>query len=62
MLFGTTIAENISYGRDGVTQEEIEKAAKESNAHNFIMSFPKVCRCNVALQDNLFTNFANIDL
>ncbi|CAH1796934.1 unnamed protein product [Owenia fusiformis] len=40
ILFGTTIAENIRYGRDDVTQQEIEQAAKESNAHNFIMEFP----------------------
>ncbi|CAH1787977.1 unnamed protein product [Owenia fusiformis] len=40
VLFATTIAENIAYGRDGVTQAEIEMAAKEANAHNFIMQFP----------------------
>ena len=39
-LFATTIAENIRYGREGVTQEEIEAAAKAANAHNFIMSLP----------------------
>ena len=42
ILFGTTIAENIRYGRDGVTQDEIESAAKEANAHSFITTFPKV--------------------
>eukprot|EP00058_Branchiostoma_floridae_P023304 XP_002608794.1 hypothetical protein BRAFLDRAFT_89659 [Branchiostoma floridae] len=41
VLFATTIAENISYGRAGVTQEEIEKAAKEANAHDFIKRLPK---------------------
>ncbi|XP_023932082.1 multidrug resistance protein 1A isoform X3 [Lingula anatina] len=40
VLFATTIAENIRYGRDGVTQEEIEKAAKEANAHDFISQLP----------------------
>ncbi len=40
ILFGTTIGENIRYGRDGVTQEEIEKAAKEANAHDFILKLP----------------------
>jgi len=39
-LFNTTIAENIRYGCPTATQEEIEDAAKKSNAHNFIMSFP----------------------
>ena len=41
-LFATTIAENISYGRDGVTQEEIEKAAREANVHDFISKLPQV--------------------
>ncbi|XP_027629986.1 LOW QUALITY PROTEIN: ATP-binding cassette sub-family B member 5 [Tupaia chinensis] len=40
ILFGTTISNNIKYGRDGVTDEEIEKAAKEANAYDFIMEFP----------------------
>lgn len=42
VLFATTIAENIRYGRDGVTDAEIEKAAKEANAHNFISKLPLV--------------------
>lgn len=40
ILFATTIAENIRYGRDGVTEAEIEKAAMEANAHNFISKLP----------------------
>ncbi|XP_054547892.1 ATP-binding cassette sub-family B member 5 [Talpa occidentalis] len=40
VLFGTTITNNIKYGRDGVTKEEIERAAKEANAYEFIMEFP----------------------
>lgn len=39
-LFAETIAENISYGRPGATREEIIEAAKNANAHEFIMSFP----------------------
>ena len=42
VLFSTTIAENISYGREGVTRQEIEEAAKMANAHDFITNFPKV--------------------
>lgn len=42
VLFATTIAENIRYGKDGVTQEDIEKATKMSNAHDFIKSLPNV--------------------
>ena len=42
VLFDTTIAENIRYGKEDVTQEEIEKATKMANAHDFIRSLPKV--------------------
>lgn len=40
ILFGTTIAENIRYGHISATQEEIEKAAKKANAHDFISNLP----------------------
>lgn len=41
-LFSRTIAENIAFGaRSEVTQEQIEQAAKEAQAHEFIMSFPQ---------------------
>ncbi|KAL5007363.1 hypothetical protein ScPMuIL_016169 [Solemya velum] len=40
VLFGTTIAENIRYGRENVTKEEIEAACREANAHNFILELP----------------------
>ncbi|XP_065254507.1 ATP-binding cassette sub-family B member 5-like [Emys orbicularis] len=42
VLFGTTIRNNIRYGREDVTDEEIENAAKEANAYDFIMEFPDV--------------------
>ena len=42
VLFGTTIKENIQYGRLGVTHEEVESAAKMANAHDFIMKLPSV--------------------
>uniref|UniRef100_A0A8D3C149 ATP-binding cassette, sub-family B (MDR/TAP), member 4 n=1 Tax=Scophthalmus maximus TaxID=52904 RepID=A0A8D3C149_SCOMX len=40
ILFATTIAENIRYGRLDVTQQQIEQAAKEANAYDFIMNLP----------------------
>ncbi|XP_053289020.1 ATP-binding cassette, sub-family B (MDR/TAP), member 4 [Pleuronectes platessa] len=40
ILFATTITENIRYGRLDVTQQEIEQAAKEANAYDFIMKLP----------------------
>lgn len=39
-LFAGTILENISYGKPGASREEIIEAAKNANAHEFIMSFP----------------------
>lgn len=42
VLFSTTIAENIRYGRGNVTMDEIEKAVKEANAYDFIMKLPQV--------------------
>jgi ATP-binding cassette subfamily B protein len=38
-LFSRTIAENIAFGAPDATQEEIEQAAREAQAHDFIMSF-----------------------
>ncbi|KFO29586.1 Multidrug resistance protein 1 [Fukomys damarensis] len=40
VLFATTIAENIRYGRENVTMDEIQKAVKEANAYDFIMKLP----------------------
>lgn len=37
-LFAGTIYENIAYGRPGATREEVIEAAKNANAHDFIMS------------------------
>lgn len=42
ILFGTTIEENIRYGREGVTMEAIEEATKMANAYNFIQKLPLV--------------------
>ena len=42
VLFATTIAENIRYGRENVTMDEIEKAVKEASAYDFIMKLPNV--------------------
>ncbi|CAK4693389.1 unnamed protein product [Aphanomyces euteiches] len=42
-LFGATIAENIAYGLtpgEEVTREDIIAAAKQANAHDFIMALP----------------------
>lgn len=40
MIFATTAAENIAFGRPGATQAEIEAAAQAAAAHDFIMALP----------------------
>ncbi|XP_068065362.1 ATP-binding cassette sub-family B member 5 isoform X1 [Anomalospiza imberbis] len=40
VLFATTIAENIRYGREDISDAEIEQAAKEANAFDFISRLP----------------------
>jgi ATP-binding cassette subfamily B protein len=40
-LFSGTIRENISYGKPGASQAEIEAAAKAANAHEFVSKFDK---------------------
>lgn len=39
-LFHGTIAENIRYGNPGATDEEVIRAARAANAHDFIVGFP----------------------
>ena len=41
VLFATTIAENIRYGRPGATDAEVQAAAEAANAHRFIEAFPE---------------------
>lgn len=40
ILFSTTIAENIGYGRPKATFDQVVAAAKAANAHDFIASLP----------------------
>lgn len=40
-LFVGTVYDNILYGRPDATREEVIEAAKNANAHEFIMSLPK---------------------
>lgn len=42
ILFATTIGENIKFGIEDATDEDIIKAAKMANAHDFISNFPDV--------------------
>lgn len=40
-LFSGTVADNIGYGREGATRDEIEAAAQTVDAHTFIMQLPQ---------------------
>ena len=44
VLFASSIAENIRFGHDGASIEDIEQAARQANAHDFISKLPKVRR------------------
>jgi ATP-binding cassette subfamily B protein len=40
-LYSRSVAENIGFGKEGATREEIEEAARRAQAHDFIMDFEK---------------------
>lgn len=40
LLFSVTIKENIAYGRHDATEEEILRAAKQADLHDFILTLP----------------------
>ncbi|MGO8097201.1 ABC transporter ATP-binding protein [Rhizobium leguminosarum] len=41
ILFHRTLAENIAYSRPNASRRQIEQAAKQASAHDFIMDLPK---------------------
>ena len=41
VLFDTSVAENISLGKQEASKEAVEMAAKDANAHEFISSMPE---------------------
>jgi len=41
ILFGGSIRENIAYGKPGATEEDIQEAARQANAWEFIAGFPE---------------------
>jgi len=41
LLFSSSIADNIRYGKAGASEAEVEAAAKAANAHDFITRFPE---------------------
>lgn len=58
VLFAGTIRENIAYGKDDATLQEIRAAAELANAAKFIDKMPKVRKiCVYNPQNPTFTNF-----
>jgi ATP-binding cassette, subfamily B (MDR/TAP), member 1 len=47
VLFIGSIADNIAYGKEDATMEEIEAAARMANAHDFISAFPDAYKTQV---------------
>jgi ABC-type multidrug transport system fused ATPase/permease subunit len=47
-LFHATIEENIRYGRDGSTREDVERAAQMAGIHEFIVGLPEGYATDVA--------------
>ncbi|WP_176736637.1 ABC transporter ATP-binding protein [Oligoflexus tunisiensis] len=41
VLFSGTIRDNIAFGMQNVSRDEVEKAAQDAHAHDFIMQLPK---------------------
>ena len=41
-LFNATLEENIAYGREGATREDVVAAAQAAHLHDAILSWPKV--------------------
>ncbi|XP_076805845.1 ATP-dependent translocase ABCB1-like [Clavelina lepadiformis] len=50
VFFATTIADNIRWGRDDITDDEIYEAAKQANTFNFIMKLPE--KFDTLLEEN----------
>ena len=46
-LFNDTVRNNIAYGRENATQEEVERAARQAHAHDFIMEMPDGYETNI---------------
>jgi ATP-binding cassette, subfamily B, bacterial MsbA len=47
ILFNDTVFNNIAFGVDGATQEEVEAAARVANAHDFITAMPDGYQTNI---------------
>ncbi|MFA9414763.1 ABC transporter ATP-binding protein [Streptococcus sp. E29BA] len=55
VLFSGTIADNILFGAEGVSQEMVETAARATHIHDFIMSLPDGYETYVTDDENVFS-------
>lgn len=47
VLFNASVFENIAFGLQGVTEEQVMEAARVANAHEFIMQMPEGYQTNI---------------
>merc|ERR1711933_81703 len=53
VLFDATVGENIAFGKDGATKEDIVSAAKTAHAHDFISKFAGDYNYNVGTRGKM---------
>lgn len=55
VLFSGTIADNIRFGDESISQEMVETAARATHIHDFIMSLPEAYETFVTDDENVFS-------
>ena len=61
VLFATTIAENIKFGRADVSQAEMDQACIDAKAYDFIQKLPKVTNADTPNNGEFLFLFAMND-
>ena len=51
ILFATTIAENIKFGRDNVTTDEMDQACRDAKAYDFVQKLPQVNKLQASFSE-----------
>ncbi|KAM3331885.1 hypothetical protein ACQJBY_027642 [Aegilops geniculata] len=62
LLFMTSIKDNITYGKEDATLEEIKRAAELANAANFIEKLPNVLKKNYLLTEVSYSSILQLML
>lgn len=57
VLFATSITENILFGKDGASMDDVISAAKAANAHDFITKLPDGYETQVSLLLSQFNQY-----